>query len=74
MTMPASTTLAPKREGFLPRLLRLRRGPWEWVATFVIATGVIMMMQPISLLIYGWSFATILAGTITFVIVSHFPE
>ncbi len=74
MTMPASTTLAPRREGLLSRLLRLRRGPWEWLATFVIAAGVIMMMQPISLLIYGWSFATILAGTIMFVIVSHFPE
>jgi hypothetical protein len=33
-----------------------------------------MMMQPLSLLIYGWSFATILTGTIMFVIVSHFPE
>ncbi|HZP19702.1 MAG TPA: hypothetical protein VFB16_05780 [Bauldia sp.] len=72
--MPATTTLPPKRESLVSRLLHLRRGPWEWLATIIIAAGVIMLMQPVSLLLYGWSFATILTGTIMFVIVSHFPE
>lgn len=51
-----------------------RRGPWENVATILIAAGVIMLMQPFSLAAYGWSFGVILAGTVGYVIVSHFPE
>lgn len=51
-----------------------RRGPWENAATVVIALGVVMLMQPFSLAIFGHSFAVILAGTIGFVIASHFPE
>ena len=52
----------------------LRRGPWENTATGLIAAGVIMLMQPLSMALFTWSFAVILAGTIGFVIVSHFPE
>jgi hypothetical protein len=51
-----------------------RRRPWENAATAAIAAGVIMLMQPFSLTLFGYSFAMILAGTIGFVIVSHFPE
>jgi hypothetical protein len=51
-----------------------RRGPWEMAATIVIALGVVMLMQPISIVLYGWSFATILTGTLGFVVVSKFPE
>ena len=51
-----------------------RRGPWENVATAAIAAGVVMLMQPFSLTLFGHSFAMILVGTIGFVIVSHFPE
>ncbi|MCP4383142.1 MAG: hypothetical protein GY798_17260 [Hyphomicrobiales bacterium] len=51
-----------------------RRGPWENAATVVIALGVIMLMQPFSLALYGWSFATILFGTVMFIIVSHFVD
>ena len=51
-----------------------RRAPWENGATALIALGVFMLMQPFSLLLYGWSFAVILTGTAGFVIVSHFPE
>ena len=52
----------------------LRRGPWEGLATIVIAAGIVMLMQPLSLLLYTWSFLTILAGTVMFVVVSHFKE
>ena len=51
-----------------------RRGPWENAASAVIALGVFMLMQPFSLALYTNSFVVILAGTIGFVIVSHFPE
>jgi hypothetical protein len=51
-----------------------RRGPWEIAATSLIALGVVMLMQPISLTLYSYSFMTILAGTLGFVVVSKFPE
>ena len=73
MTAP-ETTVPVRREGFLARFLRLRRGPWEGLATALIAAGIVMLMQPLALDLYTWSFATILAGTLMFVIVSHFPD
>lgn len=51
-----------------------RRGPWEAGATALIALGVVMLMQPFSLALYGWSFLVILAGTLGFVVVSHFRD
>jgi hypothetical protein len=51
-----------------------RRGPWESVAMTLIAAGIIMLVQPLSLDLYSYSFVTILAGTLGFVVVSHFPE
>jgi hypothetical protein len=51
-----------------------RRGPWEGVATGLIAAGVVMLVQPLLLAFYTYSFVTILAGTVMFVIVSKFPE
>ena len=55
-------------------LLALRRGPWEMIATVLIATGVVMLMQPFFLLAYTYSFMVTLTGTVLFIIVSHFPE
>jgi hypothetical protein len=52
----------------------LRRAPSEAVAMALIGVGVVMLMQPISLDLYGYSFVTILVGTLGFVVVSHFPE
>ena len=54
--------------------LWLRRGPCETVAMILIGLGVVMLMQPVFLLLYSYSFVTILAGTLGFVIVSHFPD
>jgi hypothetical protein len=59
---------------FLRGLLRLRRGPWEMVATVLIALGVVMLMQPFALWAFTWSFAVTLLGTLMFVVVSHFRE
>jgi hypothetical protein len=33
-----------------------------------------MLVQPFSLDLFSYSFATILAGTLGYVVVSHFPE
>jgi hypothetical protein len=52
----------------------LRRGPWENAASVVIGLGVVMLMQPFSLWLFGHSLTMILIGTIGFVIVSHFPD
>jgi hypothetical protein len=51
-----------------------RRGPWEAVAIALIAAGIVMLVQPWSIDLYGYSFVTILIGTLGFVAVSHFPE
>jgi hypothetical protein len=51
-----------------------RRGPWEAGAMALIAGGIVMLVQPWSIDLYGYSFVTILAGTLGFVAVSHFPE
>ena len=51
-----------------------RRAPWEAAATALIGIGVFMLMQPFSLALYTYSFVTILAGTLAFVVVSHFPD
>ena len=59
---------------FLSGLARLRRGPWEMLASVLIAVGVVMLMQPVSLVLYSYSFVVTLTGTVMFIIVSHFPE
>jgi hypothetical protein len=57
------------------RLVRwFRRGPWESAAMTLIVGGIVMLVQPWSIDLYGYSFVTILAGTLGFVAVSHFPE
>ena len=60
--------------GFVGGLIRLRRGAWEIVATVLIALGVAMLMQPFLLAAYTYSFIVTLAGTVMFIVVSHFPE
>jgi hypothetical protein len=52
----------------------LRRGPMEVVACIVIAAGILMMLQPLALVLYTWSFVTTLVGTVMFMVVSKFPE
>ena len=55
-------------------LIRMRRGPWENLASLVIGIGVIMLLQPVSMVLYTYSFVTMLVGTAMFIIVSKFPE
>ena len=60
--------------GFFAGLARLRRGPWELVASVLIGLGVFMLMQPFVLWAFTASFLVTLAGTVMFIVVSHFPE
>lgn len=59
---------------FFKGLFTLKRGPWEMVATVLIAIGVIMLMQPFVMWAYTYSFIVTLVGTVMFIIVSHFAE
>ena len=52
----------------------LRRGPWENASAIVIGLGILMQVQPFALELYTWSVAVILAGTVGFIVTSHFPE
>ena len=61
-----------KRKSNWPRLLR--RGLMENVATAIIGIGFLMLFQPFSIDLYTWSFVTMLAGTVMFIVVSKFPE
>ena len=51
-----------------------RRGPWETLATVVISVGVVMLCQPFWLMLYSYSFITILTGVAMFVVVTKFPD
>ena len=55
-----------------PRLLR--RGPMETVAIVLIAGGFFMLLQPFMLVLYTYSFITMLVGTLMFIVVTKFPE
>jgi hypothetical protein len=59
---------------FISGILRMRRGPWEMLATLLIALGVFMLMQPFVMWAFTYSFIVTLVGTVTFIIASHFPE
>ena len=68
--MTNTTQLDPQRRR--PRWLR--RGPMEIVACIVITAGLVMMLQPLAMVLYTWSFVTTLFGTLLFMVVSKFPE
>jgi len=59
---------------FIKGLMHLRRGAWEMLATFLIALGVFMLMQPFWMVAFTYSFIVTLVGTVMFIVVSHFPE
>ncbi|CDX57323.1 conserved exported hypothetical protein [Mesorhizobium plurifarium] len=67
-----STVQTAKRKSRWPRWAR--RGLMENIATAIIAIGFLMLFQPFALALYTYSFVTMLAGTVMFIIVSKFPE
>jgi len=52
----------------------LRRGLLENIAIALIGLGFLMLFQPFALVLYTWSFITMLVGTVMFIVVSKFPE
>ena len=68
----SGSAVAQGGKGTLRRLFR--RARWEAIAMTLIGGGIVMLVQPWSIDLYGYSFVTILAGTLGYVIVSHFPE
>jgi hypothetical protein len=61
-------------KNFIARLVNFRREPWETLAVFIIAAGVLMLLQPLSMTLYTYSFITTLIGTVMFIVVTKFPE
>ena len=70
--LPKSRAATPTDTRRWPRWAR--RGRMEMAACIVIAAGLLMMLQPIALTLFTWSFATTLFGTVMFIVVSKFPE
>lgn len=71
-TRPATVTMTAPAASTWPRWLR--RGTLELVACAVITLGILMLLQPFALILYTWSFVTMLFGTVMFMVVSKFPE
>ena len=61
-------------KNFVTGLMHFRREPWESLAVVIIALGVLMLLQPLSMTLYTYSFITTLIGTIMFIVVTKFPE
>ncbi|HUG60726.1 MAG TPA: hypothetical protein VMP03_02710 [Methylomirabilota bacterium] len=57
----------PPARRFTPRSVA------EGIAVALIAAGVIMLMQPLSMTLYSWSFLVTLVGTVLFIVGSKFP-
>jgi hypothetical protein len=66
ITPPAAEPAEPRR--WSPRAVA------ENAATVMIVAGVVMLMQPFSLTLYGYSFIVTLAGTVLFMVGSKLPE
>lgn len=66
----------PKTEPAPPSALPkwLRRGPMELVACVLISLGILMLLQPFAMILYTWSFVTMLFGTVMFTVVSKLPQ
>jgi hypothetical protein len=69
-----SAASGARKTGVMAPRRIFRRGPWEAVATALIGLGVVMLCQPFLLVLYTYSFAAILAGTVMFAVVSKFPD
>ncbi len=69
---PKTPQAAPADGSSWPKWLK--RGPLEMVACSIIAIGILMLLQPLAMILYTWSFLTMLTGTVMFMVVSKFPD
>lgn len=75
MSSPSSTNTQPVMQSKNSQWPKwLRRGPMELAACCLITLGILMLLQPFALVLYTWSFATMLFGTVMFTVVSKFPQ
>jgi len=51
-----------------------RERPWARVSTALIATGALMLMQPFSIELYGYSFVVLLGGVAGMTIAARLPR
>ncbi len=52
-----------------------RRGEmWERLSASLLGIGLVMLMQPWSLLMYSWSFTVVLSGVVLFSIAVKLPQ
>jgi hypothetical protein len=51
-----------------------RRAPWERTTAALIAIGLVMLTQPLSLAAYSYSFTVLLAGVVGYSIAGKLPE
>ena len=75
MSLPASNDTpsgTQLKNGQWPKWLR--RGPMEIAACCLIVLGILMLLQPFALILFTWSFVTMLLGTVMFTVVSKFPQ
>ena len=51
-----------------------RRTPWERATTALIGLGLVMLMQPWSILVYSYAFTVLLAGVLGYTIAGKLPQ
>ena len=51
-----------------------QRRPWEQATTGLIGLGLVMLMQPWSIDVYGYAFTVLLAGVVGYVIAGKLPQ
>jgi hypothetical protein len=50
-----------------------RRSPWERASMVLIAAGAVLLMQPLSLDLFSYSFVVLLVGVIGYSIAGRLP-
>jgi len=71
MRAPIQTSTNAPPAGATRRLFA--RGRWERVSVVLIALGAAMLMQPLSLDLFSYSFVVLLAGVIGYSIAGKLP-
>jgi hypothetical protein len=72
MSTPRNQADTVAKLSTLQRLLH--RGRWERISMALIALGAVMLMQPLSLDLFSYSFVVLLAGVIGYSIAAKLPE
>ena len=52
----------------------IRRGLWEPLFAILIGLGLVMLMQPWSIQVYGYSFSVLLLGVLGYSVAGKLPK